>query len=373
MIFVFTVLFLILDFARAHGRLSVPSTRNPTGYENDPVPSNNDDTFVCRNDVTDPATTINAGSTLDLYWDFGAAHVGDCAVYISYDWDTSNKAEQAYFKIANLYKCKDQNRETVPIDLPSWLPGGRAVLRWDWTALHVYPTVEFYAQCADVTIVAGAGEVDISTLVTYPIINPAVYPADGNSGVGYRNPFANTEQYMTGPPCANGYSSNSCELTQDGTTGFIYVGDITPVQSPTNEPSNAGDTPTEEPTYASICETYEVGDGDTISSIATSYTDNGMAVTWDEICTFNELEDCDVIDIGDDLMIPCDSCGCTIGGLVIGSSSKSNTVQAVVGVILALIFIVGGLGYAYHKGYRFQDNKIVNINEATTGNTNDGI
>jgi len=354
--------------------LSTPATRNPTGYENDPVPSNNDDTFVCRNSVTNPATTITAGATMDLYWDFGAAHVGDCAVYISYDWDASSNSEQEYFKIANLYKCKDQNRQTVPINLPSWLPGGRAVLRWDWYALHVFPTVEFYSQCADVTIVAGADEVDISTLVTYPIINPALYPADGNSGVGYRNPFANTEQYMTGPPCANGFNGNDCSLTSDATTGYIDVGDITPVAEPTPEPTNQGDTPTHDPTYASECETYQVVDGDTISAIADAYTNNGMEVTWEEICEFNELLDCNVIDIGDDLMIPCDSCGCTIGGTIVSSSDRSNTVQIAVGVILVLIFIFGGLGFAYYKGYRIKDQKIVNIMDSgVVGNTNAGI
>jgi len=356
---------LILDSVWGHGRLSVPATRNPTGYENDPVPSNNDDTFVCRNGLTAPQITINAGSTLDLYWDFGAAHVGDCGVYLSYDWDAASNSEQEYFKIANLFKCKDQNRENVTIDLPPWLPNGRAVLRWDWYALHVYPSVEFYSQCVDVTVASGNGDVDISAIVIYPIINPALYPADANTGVGYRNPFANTEQYMTGPACGNGYTGNNCALTQEGTTGFIDVGDGTPVESPTMFPTfiNA----TEKPTYASMCETYNVLNGDTISSIADAYTNNGMPVTWDEICDINQLEDCDVIDIGDDLMIPCDSCGCTVGGSV--STEKSNTVQIVVGVILALIAIFGGLGFAYYKGYRLQENKIININEEETGNT----
>lgn len=366
MIFVFTVLFFILDLVLAHGRLSVPTTRNPTGYENDPVPSNNDDTFVCRNDVTSPSTTLTAGDTMDLYWDFGAAHVGDCAVYISYDYDASN-SEQDYFKIANLFKCKDQNRQTVTIDLPSWLPAGQAVLRWDWYALHVYPTVEFYSQCADVTIVAGSDPVDIATLIKYPIINPALYPATGTDGVGYRNPFANTEQYMTGPPCAGGYTGNACALTASGTTGYIDVGDITPVASPTPKPSSPGDPlPTEQPTIASECEIYEVLSGDTISSIADEYTNNDMAVTWEEICTFNALEDCDTIDIGDDLMIPCETCGCTIGGTST-SSKLSNLPQTIIGVVLTIGGIIGALWLLYCNGYRFRDNKIINIKKDQTG------
>lgn len=364
MIFVFTVLFLILDLVWAHGRLSVPSTRFPSGYENDPVPSNNDDKFVCRNGVTSPATTIEAGTTMDLYWDFGAAHVGDCAVYISYDWDASSNSEQDYFKIANLFKCKDQNRETVTINLPSWLPAGQAVVRWDWYALHVYPTVEFYSQCADVTIEAGNDQVDITTLTTYPIINPALYPATGTDGVGYRNPFASTEQYMTGPPCAAGYTGNDCDLTASGTTGYIDVGDITPVASPTPGPTSQGDPlPTERPIIASECEIYEALDGDTISAIADEYTNNDMAVTWQEICEFNALEDCDVIDIGDDLMIPCDTCGCTIGGTST-SSNLSNLPQTIIGVVLTIGGIVGAVWVLYCNGYRIRDNKIVNIKSA---------
>lgn len=367
MIFVLSVLFLILDLAWAHGRLSVPTTRFPSGYENDPVPSNNDDTFVCRNAVTTPATTLNAGSTMNLYWDFGAAHVGDCAVYISYDWNAASNSEQKYFKIANLFKCKDQNRQTVTINLPSWLPAGQAVLRWDWYALHVYPSVEFYSQCADVTIVAGSDPVDIATITKYPIINPALYPATGTDGVGYRNAFATTEQYMTGPPCAGGYTENNCALTASGTTGYIDVGDITPVASPTPEPSSPGDPlPTEQPTVASECEIYEVKSGDTISLIAESYTNNNMAVTWEEICDFNALEDCDVIDIGDDLMIPCDTCGCTIGGT--STSSKSSDLpQTIIGVVLTIGGIIFALWLAYSHGYRFRDNKIINIRTDQTG------
>jgi len=370
MIFVFTLLFLILDLVWAHGRLSVPTTRFPTGYENDPVPSNNDDTFVCRNDVTAPATTITAGETMDLYWDFGAAHVGDCAVYISYDY-SSSKSEQQYFKIANLYKCKDQNRQTVTINLPSWLPAGQAVVRWDWYALHVYPTVEFYSQCADVTIIAGDDPVAVDTLTTYPIINPALYPANGADGVGYRNPFANTEQYMTGPPCAKGYTGNDCDLTASGTTGYIDVGDITPVASPTPQPTSPGDDPpTAEPSIANECEIYEVLDGDTISAIADSYTNNDMNVTWEKICSFNALEDCNVIDIGDDLMIPCDGCGCTLGGTST-SSKKSNIPQTIIGVLLALGCMIAVLWFAYKKGYRLRDNKIINITDQ--GATTEGV
>jgi hypothetical protein len=72
-------------------------------YEGGPVGKNpNAAAFVCRNPVKNPALTITAGSTMALRWDFGAAHVGDCALFMSYTnlrpWSTGDK----FFKIA---KC----------------------------------------------------------------------------------------------------------------------------------------------------------------------------------------------------------------------------------------------------------------------------
>eukprot|EP00966_Prymnesium_polylepis_P219671 5081728-Prymnesium_polylepis.1 len=66
-----------------HGALMTPTTRRGgTGYENDPVPSNVADAFVCRHAAPNanvPLKSVTAGATLELTWDFSAAHVGDCA------------------------------------------------------------------------------------------------------------------------------------------------------------------------------------------------------------------------------------------------------------------------------------------------------
>jgi len=310
MMTVAALLFFAFRLASGHGRLMVPTTRKPTGYENDPVPGFSDPMFVCRNDLTTPASTITAGSSLTLRWDFGAAHVGDCAVFISYDYNAA-KADQKYFKIANLFDCKSQNKADVPIVLPSWLPAGQAVLRWDWYALHQYPNVEFYSQCADVTIVNNGQAANINTITKYSIIAPPVYPQTGRDGVGYRNPFANSEQFMTGPNCANGFNGNSCSLTAPGTTGYVDVGDLTPVQSPTAPPTEQGAQPTPPPTLTPECITYEVVSGDSLTSIAAAFTAQGKTVSSQEICDFNKLGDCNSIDIGDDLMIPCETCGCS--------------------------------------------------------------
>jgi len=337
MLCIFTVLLLVADVVLAHGRLVLPPTRYPEGYENDPVPYD-DDTFVCRNPLTDPATTISAGSQLQVQWEMSAPHVGDCAFYISYDYDLVNSA-QKYFKIANWYNCEDVDMQEVTIDIPNWLPGGRAILRWDWIALHVYPSAEFFVQCADVIIEAAPEEVTVDSLVTYSIIDPPLYPKDALEGVGYRNPYGSGEQYFTGPACANGYNANLCGLSAAGTTGNIEV----PVTTTTPSPTSEGETsePTFEPTYKPDCETYIAQPGDTLYDIAAAYTAQGMDVTADEICEFNHLPDCAVIHPGDDLSIPCDTCGCsqccscTEEEVSMLGSSTSNVPDSIIGFLIS--------------------------------------
>merc|ERR1719499_238007 len=68
-----------------HGRLTVPATRKPTGYENDPTSGPNGTDFVCRNDPTSASPTqVTAGSSVSMRWDLSAPHVGDCAVYVGF-------------------------------------------------------------------------------------------------------------------------------------------------------------------------------------------------------------------------------------------------------------------------------------------------
>lgn len=214
---------LFLHTAQGHGRLTSPVPRFGTGtnngQENAPVTFGTDE-WVCRHDgpVTPVTREITPGGTLDLTWDFGAAHVGDCAVYLSYDV-SSTRAEQKFFKIANLFKCKDFNRQAVTIDIPDWLPAGQVVVRWDWYALHVHPSVEFYSQCYDAMVTGSNGAQ--ANLYTYKINNPDLYPSSANVAPGYRNAFNAGEQYMTGPPCALGFDKNDCARTTCGTTGYI--------------------------------------------------------------------------------------------------------------------------------------------------------
>ncbi|GMH53104.1 hypothetical protein TrRE_jg126, partial [Triparma retinervis] len=97
--------------------------------------------------------------------------------------------------------------------LPSWLPPGDAVLRWDWSALHTYPNVEFYSQCSDI-LISSVSSFSPSDLGGYSIVSPPIYPPSGVAGVGFRNPFdPQSDQFVTGPPCAMGYTGNGCDLT----------------------------------------------------------------------------------------------------------------------------------------------------------------
>merc|ERR1719480_249151 len=89
--FVFTSIFLA-EQASAHGRLTVPMTRKgDTGYENNPIgfQGRSMTEFACRHAKNPDVTPrqVNAGENLELEWSITANHVGDAAVYISYDTD----------------------------------------------------------------------------------------------------------------------------------------------------------------------------------------------------------------------------------------------------------------------------------------------
>merc|ERR1719454_2134220 len=131
------------------------------------------DAFVCREAGSNSQITqVAAGGTLSLQWTMTALHVGDCSVYISYDVDLP-RSQQRYVKIANLPDCKSYPGKLITI--PSSLPAGRAILRWDWAALHVWPSVEFYVQCADIQISSSSPRTP-AELDSYPIALPPVYP-----------------------------------------------------------------------------------------------------------------------------------------------------------------------------------------------------
>jgi len=256
-----TLTFLLLPVVvYSHGRLTVPATRNPVGYENDPIgfAGRPQEQFVCRNDPNGSRTFVTAGQPLDMQWQNSALHVGDCAVYVGYGDDIVNgglseRTSGKFVKIANIFDCKKYSGQNYQIDLPSWLPAGKAVIRWEWYALHVAPTIEFYAQCADVTIQSDSN-LTPADLPSYSIVEPEwVLPKRGDlQGVGYRNAFdTSSPQYVTGPPCAfpgDVSSRNACNLTAKGSQGYIAVG-----EGPDFAPNgNSGPAPTPEPTASPI-------------------------------------------------------------------------------------------------------------------------
>ena len=71
-----------------HGALMSPTTRRGgTGYEDDPVVFDSE-AWVCHHAQPFPGLALHpvtAGGKTALGWEFGALHVGDCALYISYD------------------------------------------------------------------------------------------------------------------------------------------------------------------------------------------------------------------------------------------------------------------------------------------------
>jgi len=280
------------------------------------------DDIVCRNAAAGPSkATWTAGGTTTLKWQFGAAHVGDCSLWLSYDV-TLPRAQQKFFKIANLPDCNKDDNKDVTINIPAWLQNGLAVMRWDWYALHVYPTVEFYSQCVDITVAGGQTELP-AAVKTYTI--PGLYPGRGNQDAGaYWNPYGATKWKMEGPPCAEGVTGNCCDTTGYQRTGFINApcakAGTTPPASPTPAPPAA--TPTSTPGAVptpgaaptpgqSVCEIYVVKPGDTLSTIAGTYQAKNWAITWQQLCFYNKPDasaanttPCDTIDVGDNLVIP---------------------------------------------------------------------
>jgi len=237
----FFVSAFLLDLASAHGRLTVPTTRlgNPALYENNPVQYPLKE-FVCRNDknsaVTPPVYT--AGQVIQITYLTSAPHVGDAAVYISYDGDEgfATRETMQFFKIANIPRAKDSSETPISITLPAWLPGGQAVLRWEWYALHVNPNIELYAHCSDVVIMGSDAEVSLDIVPKYHVVDQSTYDPKTLPKVNqgdiwaepislYRNAFDtdNYPQFMTGPECALGFSKNDCSMTAHGTKGHIDV------------------------------------------------------------------------------------------------------------------------------------------------------
>lgn len=249
-----------------HGRLQVPKTRKHAAagsdvYENDPVPGSASPSFACRNDPgasVPPENNFQAGGVMNVRWALSALHVGDCALYVSYDYDLrgADRANMKFFKIANWRKCKDLNGQDQTVRLPSWLPAGRAVFRWDWYALHVFPTIEFYAQCADSMIQGSSQSLQPAQVPAYSVVD---FLALDGSGGKFRNPWVSpAPTFFTGPPCACRDSQhNGCPLsTVTSSPGYIDVPTLAscdggsgpiptspPAESPVAEPTARETTP----------------------------------------------------------------------------------------------------------------------------------
>jgi len=159
---------------------------------------------------------------MDIKWLNSALHVGDCAVFISYDVDKPLR-EQRYIKLANFPDCKSQSEQTQQMQLPEVLPAGRAILRWDWYALHVNPP-EWYDQCADIEVISSSNR-DFTSFNSFKIVDPPIYPE-----TGFRKAFSadgklpgQANFYQTGPACIDD-SINQCYLTAVGTRGYTGFG-----------------------------------------------------------------------------------------------------------------------------------------------------
>merc|ERR1711879_1084892 len=205
-------------------------------------------------------TRVTAGQSLNMRWTLTAKHWGDCSVYVGYGDAAVNgmgdeKRDARFFKIANVPDCRQFSEQDYEIDLPSWLPAGQAVIRWEWYALHMHPVIEFYVQCADV-IIESDSTLTADQLPSYPVVGPPVLPTSANVAPGYRHVSTDTEQFYTGPPCAfqdQASDRNNCELTAPGTTGYVDVSNRingveepqtpSPTPAPTSDATDAPATP----------------------------------------------------------------------------------------------------------------------------------
>lgn len=333
---------LLLGGADAHGRMerlraggkTVPTRKGP-GYEDDPVNSNLSK-FRCQNARKAPAITITAGGTMDIEWGFGAAHLGDCALYLSYS--TGGNADLKFFKIANFPECNLDNKNFVTVNLPKWLPDGVAVVRWDWYALHTFPGAELYAQCTDIEVTGSDGTVTIAKLneLSYDVMG--IYPTrSGTGNKKYRNPRGNNRPkfFMTGPDCIGGITGNCCDVAN-----YQYGAAYTSCQ---NTGTSLGESPaagqvvggggappaggalTPAPTPASNpCVLHNVVEGETLTSIAADYSAKQCAVSAQDIRAFNMIQGNMNADPGETYTIPCPGNCCTDNSCVAGQASGLN-------------------------------------------------
>ena len=174
-------------------------------------------------------------------------------------------------------------------------------------------------------------------LPQYPIIG--AYPNAQTDG-GYRNAFGDGKDLddpgfiMTGPACAKKSTLNKCELTKDAELGGGDTGDTGDTGG--GGGGGGGDTATP-PACSPIL--YTVQAGDSLTSIANANMDT-QQVDWIQICNRNMLSDCDVIEVGQELTIPCDVNLASAQSAEDGGGGGSG--GAIAGVVIALL-VLGAL------------------------------
>lgn len=70
---------------------------------------------------THSMSVLPAGSTLEVEWDFAAAHAGDGGLFVSYDHSLSNRQDMKWFKIANFPQQRQDNGRTLTVCLWSFV------------------------------------------------------------------------------------------------------------------------------------------------------------------------------------------------------------------------------------------------------------
>jgi hypothetical protein len=230
----------------AHGWMSFPKPRGqylpspkPAHDEYAPATRDPDDmAIVCRNDPVMPKANwlpLQAGKSQSITLQFNALHVGDCFVYLTYDGDKPVN-EMKWFKIWEQHECKNNNNYEIAI--PSYLPSGdHVIFRWEWYALHVYPTVEYYSQCVDATMSGSASGSLPQPQVHMPGHLPHLSGSPSDNTNNYWWPWDTQSMKFTGPALA---TLNGQPAPTNPTSA--------PTQKPTNAPSTSA--PTQKPTTA---------------------------------------------------------------------------------------------------------------------------
>jgi len=214
--------FICIAYVNAHGFMGIPRARDetyaqPSNLWQRYMPFRNpmDPLFQCRGwdkPVVPPPTTIKAGSNFTFWFGEHAPHVGPCYFYIG------DSLKNQWFKVLEFQDCGTTfggkpGQATTPnlknVTLPDWVPACEAcVLRWEWHALHQRSvnggSVEWYTQCADVTIVsANLRNCRVNDFVSIPghvPTDPNAYWYPYNTGSGMI-PFRHTLPTIAKPVC----------------------------------------------------------------------------------------------------------------------------------------------------------------------------